>query len=313
MSVARSAGLSAALFLLGLAAVSLLVALRAYWSEWASCRPVRRPVSLPAVAELAALEPVELTGSEGTSRGWYQPSRNGALVLLVHGLGGNRSELVPHARTLARHGYGVLLVDLPGQGESEGRIVGGEPELRALRAALDFAAARAPGDRLGAYGFSFGACVVLELGAREPRLRALALEGTPSDLERQLAFEHRKWGAPALWGALLAVRHAGFDLRGCRPLESVRTLAPRAVLLIAGREDPSVPAVMSQSLFEAAGEPRELWLVAGAGHGDAILRQPAEYERRFVGFFDRHLLTTDPSVAARERVAGSPHAGAAVR
>ena len=194
-----------------------LVALRAYHSERDSLAPQRRSVVRPTAPELAGLETVELSGSEGAVRGWYQASRNGALVLLVHGLGGNRSELVPQARALAHHGYGVLLVDLPGHGESEGRIVGGEPELRALRAALDFATARAPDARLGAYGFSFGAIVVLELGAREQRLRAFALEGTSSDLDQQLAYEHRKWGAPALWAARLAQRRAGFDLSQLPP------------------------------------------------------------------------------------------------
>ena len=290
MNRSQTALLGALACLLGLAALTLLVALRAYRSEMISLRPERRTVSRPSVPELAGLETVELSGGEGAVRGWYQVSRNGALVLLVHGLGGDRSELVPHASALARHGYGVLLVDLPGQGESAGHIAGGEPELRALRAALDLATARAPADRLGAYGFSFGACVVLELAAREDRLRALALEGTSSDLERQLAYEHRKWGAPAIWGARLALRHAGFELRGYRPLEAVRRLAPRAVLLVASAEDEVVPAAMSQALYAAAGEPRELWLVAGARHGDAVVREPEEYEHRLVGFFDRHLL-----------------------
>jgi fermentation-respiration switch protein FrsA (DUF1100 family) len=47
---------------------------------------------------------------------------------------------------------------------------------------------------------------------------------------------------------------------------------------------------MSERLYAAAGEPREMWLVPGAGHGDIALKQPADYERRVVGFFDRHLL-----------------------
>ena len=294
MTLARIGFVGTGVVLLGIAGFLALVALRAYRSERDSLAPQRRSVGRPTAPELAGLETIELSGGSDVVRGWYQASRNGALVLLVHGLGGTRSELVPHARVLARHGYGVLLLDLPGHGESEGRIVGGEPELRALGAALDLAAARAPGDRLGAYGFSFGANVVLELGAREPRLRAFALEGTTSDMEQQLAFEHRNWGAPALWAARLALRHAGFDLHGFHPLDSVRKLAPRAVLLIAGSDDVNVPPAMTQSLYAAAGEPRELWLVAGAGHGDVIEREPEEYERRLVGFLDRHLLAARP-------------------
>jgi alpha-beta hydrolase superfamily lysophospholipase len=51
---------------------------------------------------------------------WYVPSRNGAAVLLSHGSGGSRGRVASHVRMLARHGYGVLALDNPGNGESEG-------------------------------------------------------------------------------------------------------------------------------------------------------------------------------------------------
>ncbi len=52
---------------------------------------------------------------------WYIPSRNGAAVVVVHGGGGTRNGSERHARMLARAGYGVLLYDARGNGESEGR------------------------------------------------------------------------------------------------------------------------------------------------------------------------------------------------
>ena len=55
---------------------------------------------------------------------WYVPSRNGAAVLLSHGSGGSREHVVAHVRMLARHGYGVLALDNPGNGESEGHSNG---------------------------------------------------------------------------------------------------------------------------------------------------------------------------------------------
>ena len=55
---------------------------------------------------------------------WYVPSRNRTAVLLSHGSGGSRERLVPHIRMLARHGYGVLALDNPGNGESEGHSNG---------------------------------------------------------------------------------------------------------------------------------------------------------------------------------------------
>ena len=46
-----------------------------------------------------------------TLSGWYVPSRNGAVVILLHGYGNNRAQMWPRAEPLARAGYGVLLYD----------------------------------------------------------------------------------------------------------------------------------------------------------------------------------------------------------
>jgi predicted alpha/beta hydrolase len=68
-----------------------------------------------------AYEPVSFAASDGLRlSGWYRPSQNGAAVVLVHGGGGDRTGAESHAELLARHGYGVLLYDARGRGESEG-------------------------------------------------------------------------------------------------------------------------------------------------------------------------------------------------
>jgi dienelactone hydrolase len=42
-------------------------------------------------------------------------------VAVLRGTGSNRLGVADHARLLARHGYGVLIFDLNGHGESDGR------------------------------------------------------------------------------------------------------------------------------------------------------------------------------------------------
>ncbi len=41
-----------------------------------------------------------------------------------------------------------------------------------------------------------------------------------------------------------------------------------------------------------AGEPKTLWVVPGAGHGEYYKVQPKEYKKRVVEFFDRYLRLT---------------------
>jgi alpha-beta hydrolase superfamily lysophospholipase len=290
MTPARAALYWAAVLLLVPALAAFAVALRAYRLESASLRATGRvPAERPKLAELESLEPVEVRGREGAVHGFHLASRNGAMVVLLHGLGGSRGELLPQARALARAGYGLLWPDLPGHGESAGRRAHGTADVAVVRAAVDAAAARGGWQRLFVYGFSFGGCVALAFASGEPRVAAVAVEGTPPDLERQLAFEYRKGGLPALWGARLADRNAGLDFDYYRPAAAIRALAPRPVLVIAGTADTTVDVAQARALFEAASEPRELWIVEGAEHGQAARVQPEEYARRLVGFFDRHL------------------------
>ena len=70
-------------------------------------------------------EEVAIETSDGRElSAWYVPSRNRTAVLLSHGSGGSRERVAPHVRMLARHGYGVLALDNPGNGESQGHSNG---------------------------------------------------------------------------------------------------------------------------------------------------------------------------------------------
>lgn len=50
-----------------------------------------------------------------------------------------------------------------------------------------------------------------------------------------------------------------------------------------------IPVDASQSLYHAAREPKELWIVDQASHGRAWPVAKEEYEQRVVTFFQRHL------------------------
>jgi uncharacterized protein len=120
------------------------------------------------------------TADRLTLRGWYAPSRNGAAVVLVHGSGGSRLGPRKHARLLAEHGYGVLLYDGRGRGESEGDPLGftwtWQPD---VDAAVDYLKARPDVNegRIGALGLSGGAEALIESAARREDLRAVVAEG----------------------------------------------------------------------------------------------------------------------------------------
>lgn len=77
------------------------------------------------------------------------------------------------AKGLTRIGCAVLRFNFRGVGRSAGSFDSGDGEKADFRAALDYMAARYPGVRLWAAGFSFGSWVALEVGAMDERVQAL--------------------------------------------------------------------------------------------------------------------------------------------
>jgi uncharacterized protein len=104
--------------------------------------------------------------------------------------------------------------------------------------------------------------------------------------------------------AAVVARRTGARLSDFQPLAAVPRIAPRPLLLIHGDDDTAVPPSHARRLYDAAGEPRELWTVPGAGHVGAYFADREQYLVRVVGFFERSLgdgsAATPPAVASGE-------------
>ena len=220
---------------------------------------------------------------------WWIPSRNGVAALLVHGSGGSRARVAAHARMLARHGYGVLALDLPGNGESDGHSNGlGDNAQPAVSTALDYLEARPGVDRIVGYGVSMGGEVLLEAAARDARLEAVVSDGSarPEDADKALP----PHGMERVVRGLMAP--ASRALAGTRAAPSLTPLiariSPRPVLLVASSGDPA--EIPTNRVYARAGGPTtRLWELHGVGHVAGVRRRPAAYEAHTIGFLDRAL------------------------
>lgn len=233
--------------------------------------------------------------------GYYVRSRNGAAVISFP----TRKGKLPQARMLIRHGYGVLLLDARGYDGSEGTSnLFGWGETRDIDAAVAWLR-RQPdvrGGRVGGIGFSVGGEMMLEAAAGNQQVRAVISEGAGiRSIREELLYGARS--IPAL--PAQAVHTAALSiLSNTAPPPSLRDLVariePRPVFLIyaehgSGGED------LNRKYFRAAGEPKKLWRVAGAGHTGGYETDPAGYERRVVGFLDHALLGSRGFPAIRTR------------
>jgi hypothetical protein len=246
--------------------------------------------TIPETAFSTAHQQVTLRTRDGLDlAGWYVPSKNRAAIVIVHGGGGDRRGSRRHAAMLARHGYGVLLYDARGRGESEGSPnAQGWTWQADVDAALDYLSTRRDVDaaRIGGLGLSTGADALLETAARNPRLKAVVLDGSTArslgDV-RQLKLSDEIPGIPywaVAYGTLAILDQSLPD----EPLvDLARKIPPKPALFIASNElgEP----VLARKYATAYGDPSALWRV-DADHTRGLAERPQAYERRVIAFFD---------------------------
>lgn len=244
---------------------------------------------------------VQLRTSDGVRlAAWWIPSRNGAAVALLHGAGSTRTAVLDEAAVLARHRYGVLLVDARGHGGSGGIGMDfGWYGERDAAAAVDFLSDR-PGvfpARIGLVGLSMGGEEAIGVAGLDGRVHAVVAEGATNRVAADKAY----LAAYGVRGQLqrgidwLTYATAGLLTRAPEPAplrDSVAAAAhhgTRLLLVTAG--DVETEQLAAAHLREAAPSAVEIWTVPGAGHVQGLRTAPHEWEHRVVTFLDTTLLS----------------------
>ncbi|MBZ5521430.1 MAG: alpha/beta fold hydrolase [Acidobacteriia bacterium] len=250
---------------------------------------------------------MSVTAADGAVlKGWYVHPRlfNGSSVVLTHGITDNREGIAGYARIFLDQGYAVLLPDARAHGESGGEFATyGVKEADDLHRWVSWLYDHDPPQCVYGFGESYGAALILQSLAREPRFCAVAVEDSFSNAH-EMSYERisrplhmgdwfgRSLGRPVIWTAwVYSKSRYGIDLLQPSPLEGIRqSCVP--VLLIQGMEDKSINPRHALILAQAGANHVQLWLVPRAWHTGAWSVAHQEFESRVLEWFSAHRSVT---------------------
>jgi fermentation-respiration switch protein FrsA (DUF1100 family) len=231
--------------------------------------PEKSPrVELPVDAKAVSLNTPD---GERISGWWFESDQGPYATIYLHGNGGYLSIYIDHLEAIRKAGSSLLIIDYRGYGESTGSP--SESGLYAdAQAAYDWLRKRGyPANRIVVQGLSLGTAVAVDLASRNS-VGGVVLEA-PLSSARAVAAD--LIGFPG-WTLPL-----GFDSIG----KIGKLRAP--LLVIHGDRDRVINLRLGRELFDAAPEPKEFFLVPGAGHEDLPMIAGPRYQDALVRLYQR--------------------------
>lgn len=246
------------------------------------------PTSICCTTPIKAYQNISFESENLTLSGWYIPPENGVVVIMLHGYGGNRTRILPVANMLSEAGYGVLLYDMRGHGESDGRWRSfGWQDVTDVENAIFYLQGLDEVTKIAIWGYSAGGQVAIRAAAQLNSLGAVIADApaiaTAQDYQaaygKNLNFYH------ASFRDLLASWLFSMDIPRS-VTKSLSMISPRPILLIRGEDDKRIVPAQIEAFYDSANEPKALWIVPHAGHGSTWQADPEAYATRIISFLN---------------------------
>ena len=235
----------------------------------------------------------------GKREAWFFPGLRGAsTIVLCHGYGSSRGELLTLVSALQDHQYNVFVFDFTAHGANAGITTLGYREADELRRAVDAAAGRNDVDpaRVGLWGYNLGAYAALREAENDKRVRALIVDSVYDQPEQMVKVGVERNGLGGfpfmIKSAELSFKYLNYAHRQDPPLSS-KLLALNGVptLFIQAMDDPELAGI-TREMFLKAPEPREQAIIARGNFVSMNDDDKRAYENRVVSFFLLHMLPT---------------------
>jgi hypothetical protein len=214
-------------------------------------------------------------------------------IIYLHGVSECKIVGLPLAKRLFERGYNVFLYDSRRHGDSEGTYCTyGFYEKHDVATVMSYLQSRNDlrVGKVGLFGSSMGAAVAVQVAAMDRRVAAVVAESGFATL-RTIFDDYQKRMIKLPWHYLRNLvikrseRMAHFKASTVSPLEAVRQIHV-PLFILHGTKDRLIKCSYSEQLYEAANEPKQLWLVQGAEHSDMAEVGGEEYYRMILGFLE---------------------------
>lgn len=241
---------------------------------------------------------VTIPGSREPLAGWLIPNPNPdtPVIIPLAGHGGNRGDLLGITKQLWEAGFTCLLFDYQTAiNAKRAKSTLGFRETADTLLAIEWVAKTYPGTGIGLLGYSMGGAVAILAAAADRRIGAVVTDSAFSSQRSVIAYLLRRRVGIATTPVMHMVdnlfkRRLGFRLDDVNPAKRIGELSPTPVLIIHGTDDAVVPVTQAYELYEAAGEPKQLWILEGISHCSAYFADRIGYSQRVADFFSRALL-----------------------
>lgn len=243
-------------------------------ADWLEAHPgEKRTVTTPDGYRLVAQE----FESDTATHHW---------ALLLHGYTGWKEEMYPYAMWYQTHGFHCLVPDLRCQGESEGDFIGmGYTDSRDCLLWLNLILETDPEAKITVHGQSMGAATALMLSAlpdAESHIAAVISDCSYTDARSMFGDKAKEWfhlpAFPLVDSARLALlARGGYDLYDASAVDAVRKNQTIPTLFIHGEDDALIDVSHAYALYDAASCEKKLLIVSGAGHAQALDKEPDLY------------------------------------
>ena len=230
---------------------------------------------------------------------WFETSNDKPCIVTIHGEKGHRAEsggmeILDIAKELVLAGYNVLMFDLRGHGQSEGKHASaGYHEKKDIVGALQYVKERGI-HKIGVIGFSMGAATALMTAAQCPGINAIIADSSFADLGDIVQSEFSKRssfpGFFLTWTVFMAKRLYGINLSELKPVEAVKQTSAPPTLFIHGGQDNIIPVEHAHILaMSSCNRQSKLWIVPEAQHVGTYASRPKEYVNKVISFLNQAL------------------------